>query len=212
MTTALLTAPMPRTGTDHWADLSACRTANVDEDFFGDDPNAQARARKVCMTCPVRLTCLAARATIDGADSWGVVGGLQAAQRRALDASELLGEHADLPRAQALSAPHWSYRLQTLRIAGCTPQRTAEILTAEGFVVNTVTVRVALWWSGNSASLVTRRPPLDERPLWERVFDEHGRVIRILIERGVRKLDVANYLGIGIETYALIVQHLKASA
>ncbi|MFZ3475254.1 WhiB family transcriptional regulator [Streptomyces sp. 4.24] len=212
MTTAVLTAPVAPASTDHWADLSACRTADVDGDFFGDDAPAQSRARKVCLTCPVRLTCLTSRATIDGADSWGVVGGLQAAQRRALDVAELLGEQADLPRAQALDAPRWRDRLHTLRAADCTPQRIAAILTEEGFAVNTITVRVALWWSGDSGTLVASPPPLDRRWLWERVRDDHIEVIRMLLGRGVRMLDAADYLGVGIGTYSRIVQHLKASA
>ncbi|MFD6534868.1 WhiB family transcriptional regulator [Streptomyces goshikiensis] len=212
MTTAVLTAPVSPAGAGHWTTLSACRTADVDGDFFGDDESALARARQVCLTCPVRLTCLAARATIDGADSWGVVGGLDAAQRRALDVAERLGEHPDLPRAQELCTPRWRYRLHNLRVAGCTPQRIAAIVTEEGFAVNTITVRVALWWSGNSATLLARRPRLDRRALWERVRDNHIEVIRTLLERGVRMLDAADYLGVGIGTYSRIVQYLKASA
>ncbi|MER6253676.1 WhiB family transcriptional regulator [Streptomyces sp. NPDC001584] len=211
MTTALLTGLVsPANG--HWAELSACRTSDADKDFFGEDPDAQARAREMCLTCPVLLRCLADRASIDGADSWGVVGGLEAAQRRALVVAELLGEYPDLTRAQELLAPRWRYRLYNLRRAGCTPRRIAELVTAEGFEVDAVTVRVALWWSGDSGTLLARRPRLDQRSMWERVRDDHADVIRVFQERRVRMADAADYLGVGIGTYNRVVQDLKAAA
>ncbi|MFJ2752745.1 WhiB family transcriptional regulator [Streptomyces sp. NPDC087297] len=212
MTTAVLTSPVAPARGSHWADLSACRTADADGDFFGEDPRAQARAREVCLTCPVLLRCLADRASIDGADSWGVVGGLEAAQRRALAVAELLGEYPDLTRAQELIAPRRRYRLHSLRRAGCTPGRIAELLTAEGFTVDAVTVRVALWWTGDGGTLLARRPRLDQRSMWERVRDDHADVIRLFQEHRVRMADAADYLGIGIGTYNRVVQDLKAAA
>ncbi|MFD5882582.1 WhiB family transcriptional regulator [Streptomyces yangpuensis] len=212
MTTAVLTGPHPAVRGIHWADLSACRTADADGDFYGEDPQASARAREVCLTCPVLLRCLADRTSIDGTDSWGTVGGLDAAQRRALAVAELLGEEPDLNRAQELRTPRWRYRLHNLRGAGCTPHRIAELLTADGFTVDAITVRVALWWAGDSGTLLARRRRNDERPQWQRVRDDHAVVIRLFEENRVRRTDAADYLGIGIGTYTRVVQDLQAAA
>ncbi|MFF2571137.1 WhiB family transcriptional regulator [Streptomyces sp. NPDC058084] len=209
MTTAVLTRPTTASADAHWARRSAC-TADTAADFFGTSAAAEARAREVCLSCPVRVQCLTARSAIDqDAESWGVVGGLDATQRRVLEVAELLGERPDLDRAVELLSPQWRYRLHNLRSAGYAPRRIAEVLTTEGIAVDTVTVRVALWWTGGQGKMLSRRASRDRRPLWRRVRDEHAEVILRLHELGARLADGADYLGVGIGTYQRVVKDLR---
>lgn len=59
-----------------WRSRAACRTTNP-ELFFSlpSDLAGIAEAKQICAACPVRLECLRA------ADSWGIWGGLTAAER-----------------------------------------------------------------------------------------------------------------------------------
>ncbi|WP_435245171.1 WhiB family transcriptional regulator [Streptomyces tendae] len=212
MTTAVLTHhTAPTTDTD-WARRSAC-TAESADDFFGTTAAAEARAREVCRTCPVRIQCLTDRRVLDADDdgTGGVLGGLSATQRRILATAELLGERPDLGRANELLTPRWRYRLHKLRIAAAGPQRMAEILTAEGLEVDTITVRVALWWTGADGKVVARRVRGDRRPLWQRLREDHGDVIAGLLARGTRHIDGADYLGVRVGTYSRAAQELKTA-
>lgn len=211
MTTAVLThhTTPADTGSPR---RSAC-TADTADDFFGTSAAAEARARAVCRSCPVRVQCLTDRTVLDRADGGdgGVLGGLTAIQRRTLTTAELLGERPDLGRANELLAPRWRYRLHKLRSAALAPQRMAEILTAEGIEVDAVTVRVALWWTGATGKLVARRARGDRRPLWQRLRDDHGDVIQRLQAHGARHVDGADYLGVRPGTYSRAVQELKTA-
>lgn len=208
MTTAVLTRSTATAEGARWDQRGLCRTARADRDFFGATPTARARARRACLACPVLLTCLTRRAD----EEFGVVGGLEAEQRRALEVAALLGARPDLDRAQELFAPWWRTRLLRLAGSGHAPARIAEVLTSEGIAVDAVTVRVALWWAGAPGGLVGQPADEDQRPLWQRVLQDHGATVQRLRVLGVRQAAVADYLGIGIGTYNRIVQHLKASA
>lgn len=64
----------------HWRARAACRTTDPDL-FFTADPASVAAAKKLCVRCPVRESCLhEALSRIPE----GVAGGLTAAQRRRL--------------------------------------------------------------------------------------------------------------------------------
>ncbi|MEV5451239.1 WhiB family transcriptional regulator [Streptomyces sp. NPDC052535] len=196
----------------HWAHRSACQTAEADRDFYGTSVAAQARARTTCLTCPVRLRCLADRAAVDVEETWGMVGGLDVGQRRVLEVAELIGEHPDLERAQELLTPRWRYRLYNLRAAGHAPQRIADILTAEGITVDAITVRVAVWWTGGPGRAISRRASRDRRPLWKRLRDDYADVICLLRARGARHVDVAAYLGVRVTTSTRATQELEAAS
>ncbi|MFF9204341.1 WhiB family transcriptional regulator [Streptomyces sp. NPDC014986] len=197
----------------HWTHRSACRTAEADRDFYGTSAAAQARARATCLSCPVRLECLTERSAVDVEENWwGMVGGLDAEQRRVLEVAELIGERPDLKRAQELLTPRWRYRLYNLRAAGHAPQRIADILTAEGIAVDAITVRVAVWWTGGPGRAISRRASRDRRPLWQRLRDDYADVICLLRARGARHVDVAAYLGVRVTTLTRATQELEAAA
>lgn len=213
MTTAVLTRPAVASMGGHWATRSACRTAEADRDFYGTSARAQARAREVCATCPVLVQCLAARSAVDAEEEpWGMVGGLDAYQRRVLKVAELIGERPNLERAKELLTPRWRYRLHKLRSSGYAPHRIAEFLTSEGCQVDAITVRVALWWTGGTGKALARRAPHDRRYLWQRVRDQHADVIRRLRGAGARHSDVADYLGVPVGSAARAVQQLESAA
>ncbi|MFD5452238.1 WhiB family transcriptional regulator [Streptomyces sp. NPDC127100] len=218
MSTAVLTrhptaAAVPVTAEgSHWAHRSACQTAEADRDFYGTSAAAQARARTTCLSCPVRIQCLSDRSAVDIGESWGMVGGLDVEQRHVLEVAELIGERPDLQRAQELLSPRWRYRLHNLRHAGLTIHRLADLFTAEGITVDAITVRVALWWIGGAGRVVARRVGRDQRPLWQRVRDDHAGAICLLRARGARHVDVAAYLGVSVATSTRATQELEAAA
>ncbi|GAA1110650.1 WhiB family transcriptional regulator [Streptomyces javensis] len=212
MTPAAVLAGRPASAEgSHWAQQSACHTTNAD-DFFGPGPAARARAREICLSCPVRVACLTDRAADGIADTEGMVGGLDEAQRRVLKVAELIGERPDLERAEQLLSPSWRYRLHKLRNGGYAPRRMAEILTGEGLTVDAITVRVALWWIGASGKALARRASRDRRPLWQRLHDDHADEIRRLRGSGARHIDVAEYLGVHVGTSTRAVQSLEVAA
>lgn len=61
---------------DYWERLAACRDSDLD--FFDDEPDAVAAAKKVCSSCPVRLQCLHKGREED----FGIWGGLTPSERR----------------------------------------------------------------------------------------------------------------------------------
>lgn len=75
----LVVIPEPRTG---WIDDRAC-VGLTPADFFADNTTyASLRGPLRCERCPVRLDCLAVGIRDD--ENWGVWGGLDPKQRRAL--------------------------------------------------------------------------------------------------------------------------------
>lgn len=63
----------------NWADEAACK--GMDPKIFFPERGASVEpARKVCASCPVRVTC--AQYAIDNADRYGIWGGLSEKKRR----------------------------------------------------------------------------------------------------------------------------------
>ncbi|MER5302204.1 WhiB family transcriptional regulator [Streptomyces lasiicapitis] len=211
MTIGVLTRPASAAEDGHWVERGACGTATA-ADFCGNDAGARDRARHTCRACPVLAQCLAERTAIDPGESWGIIGGLDVAQRRALEIAELIGERPDLARAQELLDPRWRYRLHNLRVAHVAPQRIAELLTREGIAVDTITVRVALWWTGGSGTVLGRRARRDKRPAWQRLRDDHAEVIQRLRANGARSADVAAYFDVSISASTRAVRAIAAAA
>ncbi len=71
--------PAPETVHD-WTALAACSTSDPDELFVTGA--AQNRAKNVCLSCPVRVACLAD--ALDNRVEFGVWGGMTERERRAL--------------------------------------------------------------------------------------------------------------------------------
>lgn len=67
------------TGLD-WADRAACRGSDPDQLFVSGA--AQHGAKRICLSCPVRLDCLVE--ALDNGMEFGVWGGLTERQRRAI--------------------------------------------------------------------------------------------------------------------------------
>jgi WhiB family transcriptional regulator, redox-sensing transcriptional regulator len=63
-----------------WSERAICRGEDPDA-FFPAHGDPGARARQVCANCPVRIDCLEYAVA---ADEWGIWGGLDREQRRAL--------------------------------------------------------------------------------------------------------------------------------
>jgi WhiB family redox-sensing transcriptional regulator len=68
------------TGDSQWASRGACR--NVDPESLFVIGAAQHSAKIICMSCPVRVDCLAA--ALDTRTEFGVWGGMTERERRAL--------------------------------------------------------------------------------------------------------------------------------
>jgi hypothetical protein len=60
--------------------------------------------------------------------------------------------------------------------------------------------------------VIGRRTRWDQRPLWQRVRDDHADVICLLRARGARHADVASYLGVSVTTSTRATQELEAAA
>ena len=76
--------PLPALTTDvlpgTWAQQAICHGEDP-EIFFPSHGDPATEARQVCLDCPVRPECLEYAIT---ADEWGIWGGLDRAQRRAI--------------------------------------------------------------------------------------------------------------------------------
>jgi hypothetical protein len=178
-----------------WKTQSGCRGANTD-DFFSTITAEKDRARALCAKCPVIAECLLEhRATDEEIYRWGIGGGLDAHQRRALDVEELLGNHPNLDLARLLISPRWLLRLQDLRSSCRSLQGMTMVLQLEGLQVDEVTVRVAVWWSGGHGSRMEWNRPDDERPLRAQIRD-YMDVVLALRAAGARQSDIAAYLGV----------------
>lgn len=191
-TTSAVTAP----DSENWKTRSVCRSSGMTDDFFSTSTAAKERARALCVGCPVIVECLNnQRASDDNIYRWGVGGGLDPDQRRALELEELLGNRPNLAMARVLVSPRWLYRLRGLK-AGCRSLGgMVAALREDGLLVDEVTVRVAVWWSGGRGARMARLAPGDRRSWRAQLRDDYADVVVALHERGVRNIDIAAYLG-----------------
>lgn len=67
---------------EHWAARAACARSGVAPDALFVEGSAQREARALCVTCPVRMECLAD--ALDNRVDFGVWGGMTERERRAL--------------------------------------------------------------------------------------------------------------------------------
>lgn len=67
---------------EHWSAVAACGGGRLAPDALFVEGAAQREARAVCITCPVRLECLAD--ALDHRMDFGVWGGMTERERRAL--------------------------------------------------------------------------------------------------------------------------------
>ncbi|MFD8469045.1 WhiB family transcriptional regulator [Streptomyces cyaneofuscatus] len=184
-----------------WKVQARCRRPDVDaEDFFTTSKAGQERAHNACVQCPVIIECLqSTRAVDEGTYRWGIGGGLDAVQRRALELEELLGQYPNLEMARVLVSPRWLYRLQRLRATCGSLEGMVRGLRRDGLLVDEVTVRVAVWWYGGDAPRIAWRTPGDTRSLRARLAGEYLDVAVELRALGARYADIAAYLGISGE-------------
>ncbi|MFD4795940.1 WhiB family transcriptional regulator [Streptomyces anulatus] len=181
-----------------WKVDSRCRRDDVDaEDFFTTAKAGQRRARAACVQCPVIAECLQqTRSFDDGTYRWGIGGGLDGFQRRALELEERLGNRPNPEMARLLVSPVWLGRLTRLRSVCGSLDGMVRALRGDGLMVDEVTVRVAVWWSGGDAPRVAWRTPGDSRSLRARLAGEYLEVMATLRSRGTRYADIAVYLGV----------------
>ncbi len=66
----------------HWTANASCGAGRVSPDSLFVEGSAQREVRSVCLTCPVRLECLAD--ALDSRADLGVWGGMTERERRAL--------------------------------------------------------------------------------------------------------------------------------
>ncbi|MEU3656475.1 WhiB family transcriptional regulator [Streptomyces sp. NPDC032161] len=190
-TTPAVSAP----ASQDWKTRSACRGTPVD-DFFSTSTAAKERARALCVGCPVIVECLNnQRQSDDAIYRWGVGGGLDPDQRRALDVEELLGNRPDMAMAQLLVSPRWLYRLRRLKTSCRSLEGMVAALRKDGLVVDEVTVRVAVWWSGGQGARMARPARGDHRSWRARLRDDYTDVVVMLHKLGARRADIAAYLG-----------------
>ncbi|MFE3381359.1 WhiB family transcriptional regulator [Streptomyces anulatus] len=181
-----------------WKVNARCRRPDVDaDDFFTTAKAGQRRAREACAQCPVITECLqVTRSFDDGMYRWGIGGGLDGFQRRALELEERLGNRPNLAMARLLVSPVWLGRLSRLRSVCGSLDGMVRALRGDGLMVDEVTVRVAVWWSGGDAPRVAWRTPGDTRSLRARLAGEHLEVMATLRSSGARCADIAVYLGL----------------
>lgn len=178
-----------------WANEGLCNQTDP-EAFYAEDQKGQKQASGVCRGCTVRVQCLLdVTGYEDDRDGyWGVAGGLTSLQRRALHVEGLLGHVPNLEQARELAAPHWASLMHRLR------DWPADLVAAElrthGVIAATVTVRVALWWSGAKASMLRPKEDGDRRFQWARVRDESREIVTQLRGMNVSNRDIAAYLGV----------------
>jgi WhiB family transcriptional regulator, redox-sensing transcriptional regulator len=103
MSTFALAARPARARRPNWRDDAACRDADPELFFPGEDirsASAQAKAAKlICRRCPVRTTCL--RWVLTSGREAGIWGGLTEDERQRLDRGAV---------AAVLSRPHLTNR------------------------------------------------------------------------------------------------------
>lgn len=179
-----------------WKTRGVCRSGEMTEDFFSTVTAAKARARALCVGCPVIVECLnAQRQSDDAIYRWGVGGGLDPDQRRALGAEELMGNVPNMEMARVLVSPRWLHRLRQLSVECRSLDGITAFLREDGLLVDEVTVRVAVWWSGGVGARMARMAPDDRRSWRAQLRDDYTDVVLELRRRGARHADIAAYLG-----------------
>jgi hypothetical protein len=168
----------------------------MSDDFFSTSTATKKRARALCLGCPVIVECLnSQRQSDDTIYRWGVGGGLDPDQRRALELEELLGNRPNLAMARVLVSPRWLHRLKSLRSRCRSLEGMAAALRKDGLFVDEVTVRVAVWWSGGEGARMARLAPGDRRSWRAQLRDDYTDVVMALQRLGARRADIAAYLG-----------------
>ncbi|MFF8422877.1 WhiB family transcriptional regulator [Streptomyces sp. NPDC015680] len=196
-----------------WKTRSVCR-GELADDFYSTIKSRKERARALCVGCPVIVECLNnQRQSDDAIYRWGVGGGLDPEQRRALELEELLGNVPNLAMARVLVSPRWLWRLRQLKADCRSLEGMTAVLRKDGLLVDEVTVRVAVWWSGGEGSRMARLEPGDRRSWRAQLQDDYMDVVVALHELGARRVDIAAYLGIpGTNGAKGVSDVLKAAA
>ncbi|TXS35600.1 WhiB family transcriptional regulator [Streptomyces sp. t39] len=179
-----------------WLPDAVCRTTDP-EAFFSDARPMVAAARGVCVNCPVIAECLVQwMGREEPLYRWGVAGGLSQEQRRALYVEGLLGERPQLPVARWLASPAgWPALSGAWKASGRRLVEATRLLRAEGVLASEVTVRVALWWSGERAPRLGLVPSGSSVARAERMAVCEGQVLLRLSGLGVSRRDMAAYFG-----------------
>ncbi|MFD7868015.1 WhiB family transcriptional regulator [Streptomyces sp. NPDC059783] len=204
--------------TQDWKTRSVCRNSGMTDDFFDTRTAAKTRARALCTGCPVIEECLTnQRASDDTIYRWGIGGGLDPEQRRALEWEEALGHVPDLGMARVLVSPRWLWRLRQLRFGCRSLEGIVAVLRRDGLVVDEVTVRVAVWWSGGAGARVARMTVSDTRSWRVQLRDDYTDVIVALHALRARNVDIAAYLGLTVTNGSkaigeIVRMHAAASA
>lgn len=201
------------TPSKNWRDHANC-THTKPDDFHDDRIRSQRRARAACHGCTVTADCLISALGSEGGSNhrWGVAGGLTTDQRRALRCEILLGNQPDLAKAKELASLRWRHVLYPFTVRGDSPQQIADALNeAFDLEVSPVTVRVAVWWMGRNAPVITGEAREDGRSVWQLVRDDHWAVVERLRELGATGPDIAAHLGVGRNAIEVAVRAWKAS-
>lgn len=197
----------------NWKTRSLCRDIGMADAFFTATPKAVAKARSLCMGCPVIAQCLSQHMAFDDRMyRYGVGGGLDPQQRRALAMEELLGNRPDLEAARLLVSPRWLWRLRQLRQGCRSLEGMVAVLARDGLVVDEVTVRVAVWWSGGGGERVARMSRYDTRSWRRQLRDDYTAVIVTLHELGARRADIVAYLGLSGQSAEKVVSEIAKTA
>lgn len=177
-----------------WTAKAACSGQALD-DFFSESSRAQNRARVLCRACPVLGTCLDEVTGLEDESRYGVYGGLNSDQRKALRWEVALHGRPNIDQAQLLVSSRFAELLDGMRWA--TPDDAAARLLEHGVRVDSSTARLALWWMGYKGARVQQRAPfqpVDREP--QRIVDLCADTIRRLRSMEATIPDVAAYLGV----------------
>lgn len=196
-----------------WIVSASCRTTDP-EAFFSESKDERDAARRVCADCPVIVQCLAKVRSRDEATwLWGIGGGLSGGQRRGLRAEELLGGSVNWVWARRLITRQNRHGLRKVHAeARRDLAETVRLLHAAGFLVDEVTVRVALWWLGELATRVPKAATVHGEQGVALLVRDFGPVMRQLRAAGATVLEVAAYLGAHRETTTAAVKVLEDTA
>lgn len=195
MTTATGRARTVAASSRDWRTSASCHGID-DETLYSERPAQQAKVQGICRGCLVRTRCLTTAVTLEEGEYmvWGIAGGLTDTQRRALRVEALLGNRPNLTQAQELATPGYAGVMAKWR------EWPASVVAMElrehGVLASPVTVRLAMWWTGAHAGLLSPRGADDQRSPWVVVRDECRETAQRLRELGVGNRDIAAYLGV----------------